>query len=353
MSPRRHNIDFSASTQTGVRLQDGAGREWFARRGQQVHTHSPFRVIADSTSGGGLTLSRIWHDRASIQRDPVDGVGLTVLVQIDGTATLRVADSEKTMTLVPGSAVLVPDGASYALTAEAPVARIEVGLRHSIGLVSDNQPVGWDDNPYTRVLIAAVNAALSPPVVDPATAGYAHLKAAIRVLLFASSAGAPVSASANLQGSAAVLYQRAQAVIERDAIKPEFRVADLAAELRVSEVYLRRVFSRAGTTPLKAIRDARVRNARLHLHSRPTPTRAELQRIAQIAGFSSVRHMRESLAATPDPLLHAEEAMDKAALDVSDNAPSSVISPETTETETGMVHEPLQYQLSATSGRNP
>ncbi|MFJ2503711.1 hypothetical protein [Microbacterium sp. NPDC087592] len=27
MSPRPHNIDFSASTQTGVRLQDAAGRE--------------------------------------------------------------------------------------------------------------------------------------------------------------------------------------------------------------------------------------------------------------------------------------------------------------------------------------
>ncbi|MFJ2503709.1 helix-turn-helix domain-containing protein [Microbacterium sp. NPDC087592] len=333
-----------------MRLQDGAGREWFARRGQQVHTHGSFRVIADSTSGGGLALSRIWHDPASIQRDPVDGVGLTVLVQIDGTAILRMTDSDTTITLKPGSAVLIPDGASYVLTAEAPVARIEVGLRHSIGLVSDNQPISWDESPYTRVLIAAVNAALSPPVVDPASAGYAHLKAAIRVLLFASSAGAPVSASANLQGSAAVLYQRAQAVIERDAIKPEFRVADLAAELRVSEVYLRRVFSRAGTTPLKAIRDARVRNARLHLHTRPTPSRAELQRIARASGFSSVRHMRESLAATPDPLLDPAEAIDKA---VSDNTASSIPSPEATETETGTVHEPLQYRLSATSGGNP
>lgn len=301
MTPRRHNIDLSASVQTGVRLQDEAAREWFVRRGQQVHTRGSFRVVADSTSGGGLTLARVRHDAATIDRSRAGGDGLTVLIQIDGTATLQLPDSDTTLTLMPGSAVLVPDGASYVLTAEAPVARIEVGLRHPIGLVDDNQPVRWDDSPYTRVLVAAVNAALSSPGVDPASAGYAHLKAAVRVLLFASSASVPVADSGNLNGSAAMLYQRAQAVIERDSVKPEFRVADLAAELRVSAVYLRRVFARAGTTPLKAIRDARVRNARLHLqHTRPTPSRTELERIARASGFSSVRHMRESLATIPD-----------------------------------------------------
>ena len=309
MSPRHRNVDFSASTETGVRLRGGAGREWFARRGQQVYTPDSFRLIADSTRGGGLTLSRIWHGPASIRRDRVEGTGLTALIQIDGTATLRLPDDDRTLALIPGSAVLIPGSASYVLDVEAPVARIEIGLRNSVGLVSDNRSVSWDDSPYTRVLVATVSAALSPPTVDPAGAGYAHLKAAIRVLLFAGSASAPVGISGNLKGSAAALYQRAQAVIERDAIKPEFRVADLAAELQVSEVYLRRVFARADTTPLKVIRDARIRNARLHLQqTRPNPSRTELHRIARNAGFSSIRHMRESLSAFPEDPWDSAEA---------------------------------------------
>jgi AraC-like DNA-binding protein len=308
MSPRRRHIDPSATFERSLRLHDEAGQNWFTQRGQRAAGRAPFRVFADSATGSGLTLTRIWHSPATIARDPVDGQGLTVLIQLDGTAQLDLVRTNTSLSLSPEAAVLIPDEEPYVLSAETATARIEIGLRHSLGLVNEGQVINWDDSPYTRVLVAAVNAALNTTTIDPASAGYGHLKAAIRGLLFASSASIPEAAFTPLKGNAAVLFQRAQAVIERDAVKPEFRVADLAAELRVSQVYLRRIFSQVGTSPLKAIRDARVRNAHDHLqHARPNPSRAELQRIARTAGFSSVRHMRESLAATSDPAQHPTE----------------------------------------------
>lgn len=306
MSSRRRRIDPSATVERGLRLHDKAGQDWFTRRGQRAEGQLPFRVVADSIRGSGLTLTRVWHSPATISRDPVRGQGLTVLIQLDGTADLELLHTREPLSLSSDAAVLIPDGAPYVLNAEKATARIEIGLRHSLGLITEDQVIRWDENPYIRVLVATVNAALSAATVDPGGAGYGHLKAAIRGLLFASSASAPLNASENLRGSAAVLFQRAQAVIERDAIKPDFRVADLAAELRVSQVYLRRVFGHVGTSPAKAIRDARVRNARGHLqHTPPSPSRMELQRIARAAGFSSVRQMRESLAAIPDPHPHS------------------------------------------------
>lgn len=343
MSPRRRHIDSAATVERSLRLHDEAGQDWFTRRGQQAEGPTPFRVFADSATGSGLTLTRIWHSPATISRPPADGQGLTVLIQLDGTADLDLPRSKSSLSLSPEAAVLIPDGEPYVLNAETATARMEIDLRHSLGLVNEGQVINWDDSPYTRVLVAAVNAALNTTTVDPASAGYGHLKAAIRGLLFASSASVPEGALAPLKGSAAVLFQRAHAVIERDAVKPEFRVADLAEELRVSQVYLRRIFSHVGTSPLKAIRDARVRNARDHLqHIGPDPSRAELQRIARAAGFSSVRHMRESLAATPSPLQHRAEA--------SQDALSGDASRISAEIETTTGREPLQNRPSASLG---
>lgn len=268
-----------------------------------------------------------------------------MLIQVDGTVDLELLHTKSSLSISPGGAVLIPDGAPYVLTAGTSTARIEIGLRHSLGLINEDQVISWDHSPYIRVLVAAVNAFLSAPTVDPASAGYAHLKSAIRGLLFASITSASVSASDNLRGSAAVLFQRAQAVIARDAVKPEFRVADLANELRVSQVYLRRVFGDAGTSPLKAIRDARVRNARVHLqHTRPHPSQAELQKIARAAGFSTVRHMRDSLASTPDPPQNESGTSTDTAFGATAHA--------STEIETSIGRQSLQNHARASSEEN-
>lgn len=298
MSPRRRDIDTSAYLQRGTMLHDQVAHEWFAQRKQRVESSASFRVFADTARGGGLTLARIWHTAATIHRQPGNDSGLTALIQIEGDAQIDVPNMSTPMALAPGAAALIPHGVPFSLSADAATARVEVRLRHSLGLVIDGKPVTWDEHPYTRVLLATVNAALSAPAVDPAAAGFAHLKAAIRSLLFAGASSVPLAANEKLRGGEAVLFQRAQAVIERDSVKPDFQVADLAAQLRVSQVYLRRVFAHAGTTPLKAIRDTRVRNALVHLqHAHNPRSRHELERIARSVGFSSVRRMKETLAA--------------------------------------------------------
>jgi len=297
MSPRRRDIDASAFLQHGTMLHDRVAHEWFAQREQRVESSASFRVFADTARGGGLALARIWHTAATIHRQPGSGKGLTVLIQIEGDARLDVADTSTVMALVPGAAALIPDGLPYSLSTDAATARVEIRLRHSLGLLADGKAVTWAEHPYIRVLLATVNAALSAPAVDPAAAGFAHLKSAIRSILFARASAVPLAANEKLRGSEAVLFQRAQAVIERDSVKPDFQVADLASQLRVSQVYLRRVFAHAGTTPLKVIRDTRVRNALVHLqHAHNPRPRHELERIARSVGFSSVRRMKETLA---------------------------------------------------------
>ena len=320
-------------------LQGQAGRDWFAQRKQRVEGATPFRVFADTARGGGLTLARIWHTAATIHRQPGNGSGLTALIQIEEDARIEIPNTETVTTLAPGTAALIPDGLPYSLTTDAATARVEIRLRHSLGLLADGKALTWGEHPYTRVLLATVNAALSAPAVDPAAAGFAHLKAAIRSLLFAGAASMPLAAHEKLRGGEAVLYQRAQAVIERDSVKPDFQVADLAAELRVSQVYLRRVFAHVGTTPLKAIRDTRVRNALLHLqHAHNPRSRHELERIARSAGFSSVRRLKETLATWEESQNDIRQDDDVSPADTSVQASPAHAIP---ESETRMPQETL------------
>ena len=93
-------------------------------------------------------------------------------------------------------------------------------------------------------------------------------------------------------GSARVLVQ-ALDLIDHRARDPEFSVAQLAAELSVSQAHLHAVFSQTGMSVGKYLRRARAVVAQRYLES--APEKRDLDEIAARSGFSSVRTMTRAL----------------------------------------------------------
>jgi AraC-like DNA-binding protein len=301
MTHRRRTIDPAAQVQRGVALQDSPAYDWFAQRGTVVKGPFPFRVFADTARGGGLEIARIWHTPTSLTRAVSVGTsdGLTVLIQVEGDAHITLPDGQSPMPV--GSMALIPDGVAYELSSDGPVARVEIRLRRTAGLIPSGDARLRSESPYIRVLLATINAALSASPVDPTGPGFAHMEVATGHLI-AAITSSPTSTTAwstdpdmpaNLRRSEAALFARAKAVIERDSTDADFRVTGLAAELQVSPAYLRRVFARAGTSPLREIREARVRTALTLLAE---SAGADVERVARLAGFPSARRMRETIA---------------------------------------------------------
>lgn len=298
MTPHHRTFDGSAALELATSLSGAAGATWFARHGREIVAESSLRVFADRARGSGLEMLRIWHTAAAIEHTAGSGGQVVVLIQVEGEARIRLPGRDPVTTLAPGRAALLRGDVPFTLTSDTATARIELRLDHPSPTLFDGELATWEEQSYLRVLLATVNAALSPPAIDPREAGFAHLEAAIRNLLSAGAASSAATGAGRLRGEEAALFRRAQAIIERDSVKPDFQVSSLAAQLSVSRVYLHRVFARAETTPSKEIRRVRVHNTRRHLRDpRNSRSREDLSRVARAAGFSSVRRMREALAA--------------------------------------------------------
>ncbi|MFG6278743.1 helix-turn-helix domain-containing protein [Microbacterium sp. 5K110] len=266
-----------------LRVEGSAVIDWFAERSLAAapDPRVPTILIADEAEVAALTIRRVWHTGATIQPLDESGPGSILVLQAEGSTTLRMTDTNAE--LEAGDALLYPHAALSSATTSHPTARIEILSVHS--LLGHPAPLpGADDSPAWRALASTVNAILNGDH-RLGVAAESALGHAIESLCAALIAGRP-GADADASGfrSAQATFAAATRVLTERAADPDFTVEELARTLDVSRQYLARVFARHGSTPRSALRARR-----LELADALAATGLSSTEIARRSGFPSAR----------------------------------------------------------------
>lgn len=290
------------TAQKGVSLRGVEAVQWLAARGSQVLDQREVALVTDEVAGGGFRLARIWHTAASIELT-VDAGRVLIVLPVEGGVTLDSARAGLSTPLSPGDALVLAHGSVTSSTAAASVARFEVVLDAAMIPGPQRELIGAHlvlsaVTPALRsTLIAASNAALNSDF-DPRSQGFPALR-----LAFAHLAVAVVTSHLGddsrekYSHREVLLYRSATEIISQRAHDPLFTIAALAHELRISERYLHRVFSAAGTSPAAEIRAARTAIARSYSAGEAGRVLPATE-VARLAGFRNITALRRALRQT-------------------------------------------------------
>ncbi|PPF46385.1 hypothetical protein C5C45_12385 [Rathayibacter rathayi] len=211
--------------------------------------------------------------------------------------------------LLAGAEREVATGGGFVLWSDSSVAAISRGRCGTVEVAVSREILerifAWADAGATvipqgfttaRILLAAATTALTGPLAprDPAWGSICSMIASgISALL--AEVGPALLPSAPV--TAVRLLRRAHVAIERHCRDASFDVRSLADEMSVSMTTLYSAFEHSPWTPAQAIRSARVELARRMLDHRVSPTAADREAIAELAGFVSAPAMSKALRA--------------------------------------------------------
>lgn len=296
----------SSGFERNVHLLDADARAWMARRAYAVSRAPTFWLRADSYSGTEIRLARLTHPAAVISpltRTAAESGPRTRMV-LPRDFPVKMSRGADLVVVPGGAAVLLQHGDQFALEALSTTSRAEIDLKYDVYERYGLPPMATlllEDSMYVRAISALISMIFTPEVVDgPSSAN--HLKIAIEnltVSVLQHTLGAAQASEANLNMGLTELRNRAFEAVQSRSGSSELTVATLAHGLGVSERYLRIVFASAGTSPSRAIREARVRTARELMIAIPPGVHLDMNEIALRSGFSSARTLRSALEKTP------------------------------------------------------
>ncbi|WP_181110194.1 MULTISPECIES: AraC family transcriptional regulator [unclassified Rathayibacter] len=259
----------------------------------------PHGAVVDAITSPRLSLSRAWLQSGEFEILPHPG-RLRVLFSADGIGRVRIGDVDHR--LPPGSALMTRASTVQYAAAVSPWARFEWQLRPSVlqgsGFSSIMDTVLDLPEPYWRALTGAANTVLNFDV-EPSDAAFEHFEIASEHLI-ASAFSALLPALDREDRSAAGVLAAGTRLIERHYRDRSFTVETLAETLGVSVSHLHRAFSSAGTTPRQQIERWRAFEAQRLLDELGSRSGADLDRVAQSAGFSSRVHMQRTFRRIDD-----------------------------------------------------
>ncbi|MCJ1695502.1 hypothetical protein C1I63_08745 [Rathayibacter caricis DSM 15933] len=290
----RFDVPSEPTLRRGVTLTGEEALGWLAARGTVVAGRHDLSLVTDELTGAGFRLARLWHTSVSAEVTVAEGSAL-VVVPVEGDADVEGA------VLAPGAVLVLAAGSVTATVSEPSIARFEVALdaamipaplRDLIGAhaVLADVPVS-----FRVALVSAANAVLNTDL-DPRSQGLPGLRLAFSHLAVAIvSAGLEGVPRDRVSLRELELHRRAMSIIAERARDPLLTIEVLAGELRISERYLHRVFTSAGSTPAVEIRAARAAVARSYDDGTRALTAAER---ARLAGFANATAMRRALRRT-------------------------------------------------------
>lgn len=282
-----------------VSLAGSAAVTWLRKHGWRADPSSRhFQVFGDLLRADPFAIGRIWHTAGSLQlfnnEDWHPDVFIAIL-GIEGSQTLETAQGP--VELGPGQLYVQPLSRQLTIRSSAPSARLVLvseWSRMRIPRLPRNKLEGAFDaeSGYVAVFVDAANTALSmiPATDSPA---FALARRGIEHLFTGALLGD--TAAREQRAPEGLLMHRALALIAADYADTALSVAVLANRLNTSTSSLSRAFAVAGTTPLSAIRAARVTAARALLQQQDDPRTPQLQLIAAATGFGSVRALQRAL----------------------------------------------------------
>jgi AraC-like DNA-binding protein len=253
----------------------------------------PHGAVVDAITSPRLSLSRAWMPSGEFDVLPRPG-RLRVLFSADGIGRLSVGGVDHR--LPPGSALVTRASNTQYAAAVSPWARFEWQFRPSVLRASEFASI-MDTvlvlpEPYWRALTGAANTVLNVDV-EPSGAAFEHFEIASEHLI-ASAVSALLPSLDQQDRSPAAVFANGTRLIERHFRDRSFSVESLAEALGVSVSHLHRAFSTAGTTPRQQIERWRAFEAQRLLDGLHSPSGADLDRVAQSAGFSSRIHMQRT-----------------------------------------------------------
>lgn len=297
---------------------------WLAELDWSVTPHSSrLQIFADLIRTEAFAIGRIWHTPASMsflrQHEYSDGLVHSVL-GIEGTHTIVSGAAQ--VSLDPGQLHLQSLDEPLAIAAHQPVARLffvsswESLHTPDVELELPREGLFGDQSAFREVFTSAAHAALNSvtSVDGPAFAGVRTGLQHLFASMLAHDAAGSSKPSGPARGSrrdkraresqSTSLLRRASKVIEQQAGDVGFDVTKLARTLGVSPASLYRSYEEANTTPASHLRQVRARRARVLLNGDSDagmPDTQNLKRVAEHAGFGSVRAMRRALLDIGDP----------------------------------------------------
>lgn len=277
---------------------------WFSARGWEVLStgSNVLHLFADELVTNTVSVRRVWHSPAMIGRHPLSrgsGSPLTHALLFQVNNQLQVTAGGGTSELRKFGTAVIPLFAPVRFQATRATARIEIeigmpvdaegptlGVLHAV-----HEPLQtW------HVATSLVNAVLNSDVAvqDPS---FASIRSSLESVALSVVAETHAAARPGRPLRSDELYEDALRTIRDGSHEADFTVEELARRLLVSRRYLARVFAQRGNSPRTALREARVSHARRMLDLQGS--KADLDQIAVIAGFSSPRALREALRASP------------------------------------------------------
>ena len=280
-----------------IELFGSLAAEWMVGVGWEVISNvSEFRVYADVVQRGGFTMGRIWHTPAALKfhsRDPRDALAL---VGVLGEQVVSVGQTSQV--LRAGHGGVFAGGQVITVASGAPVARIFMTTVLDRLLAQGLRPdqlnvVQLDSSSIYQAYVGAVNASLNAPTLAHGGT-YSMWRRGVEALFAAAVSAGRSDQAAGSQSRKHETLQRALEFIDSTSTNPELTVPRLAEMLNVSESHLHASFVETGRTAGQSITLARARTARA-LRDGPGATALTSRKIAELAGFGSVRSMSRAL----------------------------------------------------------
>lgn len=276
-----------------IKLHGPEAAQWFSGSLWSVHdtARAEQHVFVDEFTTPTLTVRRIWHTPLRLTRVPNLATSpgdspLSIWIHVDGDLAISMPTRTE-FTLTPGAAFFHTHPPA-AVANTRPTARFEILLSrttkrgHQVPkVVPRGDSSAW--SALTGVVNAVLNARVAPEMRTLAL--YAHCVETLAEALWLESAPALTSPESDT-------FIRALEFIVTHASDASFTIETLARMLGVTRSHVSRLFRQRGTTASRTLKRERVHRALNMLAVDPPPT---LQEVARSCGFSSIRHLRESL----------------------------------------------------------
>ncbi|WP_424711485.1 hypothetical protein [Microbacterium sp. SLBN-111] len=275
--------------------------DWLSAQGwRATGLIESLRIFADLIRADPFALGRIWHTscRAKLVGNESWGArNFLMVIGIDGTQILHTTTG--THVIRPGDVYLQNLNEPMVVEASQPVGRMVIVSEWDRLRTHRGPPIpigqAWAADPdYLRVILSTMTATLNTPV-HPRTPGFGSVQRSLEALIEALVLQREPARLSSLSTSQADLVARALQVIETCSADPAFTVDTLADILGVSRSYLHLSFAPTGVTPSRRLRYSRVFRAQTLLAERNATGERELERIARMAGFRTVRTMQRAL----------------------------------------------------------
>lgn len=266
--------------------------KWFTSAGWSLQGVATRHAFIDELITPRVVARRVWHtplEFRALPRQPADAPsGVAAWLQVDGD--LLVFDRSRAPLSIPAGFAFFHAARPMAVQSARPTARIEVVVpQRSFDARELPQLLRRADSSTWAALASVINAIFNAPQnLDPRTLSlYAHSIETLTEAMWLESSSVPLSVEQDT-------YTRALQLISDHWSDPTFNVSALAHRLGVTRAHVTRIFRQRGAMPSAVIKQERIINARRMLASDPT---LSFHTIAASTGFSSPRHLRESLRA--------------------------------------------------------